>query len=448
MVDRIGNVFALDNGTATIYKFSPSGVRSTFASSLSNNAHALAFDSSGNLYVSDGGTGTIYEYAPDGSRTTFASGLNNPAGMVFDPVGNLYIANAGDNAISKISPSGSASTFAIGLNSPLYLAFDSSGNLFESDNASGVNGAGSINKFTPNGVQSVFASGLDSPYGLTFGSNGNLYEIDRNSGIIYEFAPNGTKSVFFKGAPFSGFFITFATISPLVNVSAASSSITILTPESIATSYGPNLATGTVSPGPGPLPTSLGGTTVSVHDASGADRLAPLFYVSPMQVNYLVPEGTTTGFGTVTVTAGDGATITANVQIGKIAPGIFTINSSGLVAADVVRVLGNGTQANELVYQFDRSGAVVARPIDLGPDTDQVYLSIYGTGLRAAGTAGITATIGGINSPVSFAGAQGYFLGLDQVNVLIPRALAGSGDVLLEITALGVTANATRLTIQ
>ena len=74
------------------------------------------------------------------------------------------------------------------------LAFDSAGNLFEAD----VN-SGNIYEFTPDGTRSTFASGLNGPFGLAFDSAGNLFEADEVSGNIYEFTPGGTRSTFASG---------------------------------------------------------------------------------------------------------------------------------------------------------------------------------------------------------------------------------------------------------
>ena len=114
----------------------------------------------------------------------------------------------------------------------------------------------------------------------------------------------------------------------------------------------------------------------------------------------------------------------------------------------MLRVSGDGTQTPENFYQVDGSGAVVPVPIDLGPATDQVFLILYGTGFRAAGTANTSMTIGGQNAQVSFAGPQGAFAGLDQVNVLLPRSLAGSGAVNIVLTASGQTANTVNISVE
>lgn len=71
---------------------------------------------------------------------------------------------------------------------------------------------------------------------------------------------------------------------------------------------------------------------------------------------------------------------------------------------------------------------------------------LFGTGIRFhTGLAGVTAGIGGVTADVLTAGAQGDFVGLDQINLSIPRSLAGRGEVDLELTVDGVGANTVRL---
>src|SRR5207244_3485088 len=78
-----------------------------------------------------------------------------------------------------------------------------------------------------------------------------------------------------------------------------------LAPESIATAFGVNLATDTQTASSLPLPTQLAGVSLKLRDRAGAERLAPLFFVSPGQINYQVPPGTASGLATVTVTSGE-----------------------------------------------------------------------------------------------------------------------------------------------
>src|SRR6266480_2289129 len=214
-IDRFGNLFEANFNTGTIFKFTPAGVQSTFASGL-NGPVALAFDASGNLFAAEGAGGTIDKFTPAGVKSTFASGLNGPSALAFDAFGNLFEADHGSNKIFKFTPAGVKTTFATGLQGPFGLAFGG-GSLFESDT-----GSGTIIRFTAAGVKSTFASGLSNPTGLAFDSSGNLFEADQGSGTIFKFTPAGTKSTFASGlsAP-SGLAFTTSTTSTayLANIS-------------------------------------------------------------------------------------------------------------------------------------------------------------------------------------------------------------------------------------
>ena len=85
---------------------------------------------------------------------------------------------------------------------------------------------------------------------------------------------------------------------------------------------------------------------------------------------------------------------------------------------------------------------VVPLPIDLGPATDDVYLLLYGTGVRnRTSLTNAQANIGGVSIPLVYAGPHCCFIGVDQINVKLPRSLAGSGDVDVALTVNGVSAN-------
>jgi uncharacterized protein (TIGR03437 family) len=234
----------------------------------------------------------------------------------------------------------------------------------------------------------------------------------------------------------------FATI-----VSAANPAGVAVAPGSLATAYGKDLANSKAAGTPLPLPTSFGGTSVSILDSNGNPSLAPLLYVSPGQVNFEVPIGVATGTAAVTVSSGDRTQTIGTVQIAPVAPGLFELNSAGLAAAYVILYHADGTQTVEQVYKVT-GGDVVATPVSLGSSTDKPYLFLFGTGFEAAGTGGVKVSIGGTNVPVSFAGSQGGFAGLDQANVELPASLAGKGKVTIQLTADGLAANAVNITIQ
>lgn len=104
----------------------------------------------------------------------------------------------------------------------------------------------------------------------------------------------------------------------------------------------------------------------------------------------------------------------------------------------MLRVSANGGQTYEDLYGVDGGGAVIAKPIDFGAASDQLYLLLYGTGLRGAAAGEVKVTIGGRDAPVVGVAAQGTYQGVDQVNVSVRRALAGGGQVQVLITAGGI----------
>jgi len=80
---------------------------------------------------------------------------------------------------------------------------------------------------------------------------------------------------------------------------------------------------------------------------------------------------------------------------------------------------------------------------------EQVYLLLFGTGIRLRGSlSGVTVNIGGLGAQVEYAGQQGEFVGLDQINVLLPKALAGRGEVDLLLSVDGKTANTVRINVR
>ncbi|MFN0110614.1 MAG: SBBP repeat-containing protein [Blastocatellia bacterium] len=237
----------------------------------------------------------------------------------------------------------------------------------------------------------------------------------------------------------------------VTSVSAASFAGGDLSAEQIVAAFGSSLATSTQVATTIPLPTTLVGTTVRIRDNNGVNRSAPLFFVAPSQVNYLVPTGTANGAATVTITSGDGSISVGTVNITAVSPGLFTANSTGagIAAATVFRLKADGATSFEPVVRFDAAlGRLVPVPIDLGPESDQVILLLFGTAFRNNTGLPLTATIGGLNSEVLYAGPQGDFVGLDQANIRIPRSAIGRGEVNVVFTVGTRTANTVTLTIK
>ncbi len=240
--------------------------------------------------------------------------------------------------------------------------------------------------------------------------------------------------------------------APLAAVTATSYAQGQLASESIAAAFGANLATEVRVASTIPLPTALAGTSLKVKDALGVERLAPLFFVSPAQVNFLVPAGTALGNATYTLTSDNGSISAGATTIAAISPGLFTFNADGqgVPAASALRVKADGTQSYESIARYDQATARwIATPINLGPEGEQVFLILYGSGLRGVSSlSGVTCTTGGLATQVLYAGAQGELVGLDQVNVGLPRNLISRGNVSLALMVDGKPTNIVQLTIQ
>ena len=199
-----------------------------------------------------------------------------------------------------------------------------------------------------------------------------------------------------------------------------------------------------------PLPTSLAGVRVKVRDSAGAEFDAPLFFVSSHPINYLVPKDCAPGNALLSVINAEGIVTSEAIEGATIAPGLFAADATGQgVAAAALRVGASGAQTYEPVARFDAaSNRFIAVPIDLRAPAEQVFRILFGTGIRCGSPAAVTARVGGMDAPVTYAGPQGGFERLDQVNVLLPGDLIGRGKVEVGLTVEGQTANAVRIGVR
>ncbi|MEY3284728.1 MAG: hypothetical protein RIR86_2741 [Acidobacteriota bacterium] len=226
---------------------------------------------------------------------------------------------------------------------------------------------------------------------------------------------------------------------------ATSYAIGEIAPDSIAVAFAPRLASGVRVASTVPLPTTLLGAKVTVRDSNGVVRDQPLFFVAPQQVNFLLHPETAPGPATVTTYIDEQIVSLGSITVVKLSPGLFTQNSTGegVPAAYGLRVSsGNVTAIG--VAAYDQAQATWRPvPIDLGPPGDEIYLVLYGSGLRGvSGLSGIVATIGDRSIPVLYVGGDSNFVGLDQVNLgPIPRSLLGAGLVNMTMTIDGKPAN-------
>ncbi|MCI0391541.1 MAG: hypothetical protein MOB07_22595 [Acidobacteria bacterium] len=220
---------------------------------------------------------------------------------------------------------------------------------------------------------------------------------------------------------------------PLATVSAASYVGPIVAAEAIVSAFGVELAPHIAIAPSLPLPDELAGVKVMITDGHGMELAAPLFFVSPSQINYQIPPSAVGGGAVAKVLRGGQLAASGTMTIAPVAPGLFSANADGMgvAAALALRIKEDGTQSYEPVARFDQAlKQFVTEPIDLGADSDQVFLILFGTGIHfRSDVSAVKAIVGGEEVDVSYAGKQGEYVGLDQANVRLARTLKGRGEV-------------------
>ncbi len=485
--DATGNLYSADTNNHRIRKITPAGIISTVVGT-GNDAFsgdggnalqaslnlplAVAFDKAGNLYIADAANhrirkvasnGTIQSiagvtldgYTGDGGLATQAQ-LNFPTGVVVDDAGNVFIADTSNHRVRKINPAGIISTVlgtgspGIGgddgpginavLNAPGGMALDAAGNLYVADQRNhrirrlGVDGkattvVGSGTQGAGNGSGDATSIQLNTPAGVALDRAGNLFIADTENHRV----------------------VKVQTYNSLTSVSAASyTSNRPVAPDTIVSAFGPRIALTTKAVTSPPLPTTLDGVKVTVKDSAGVERLAPLFFISPLQVNYLMPTGIALGIATVSVTLNDVVIASEALQIVASEPSLFAATQSGTgPAAASILYFRNGAPRYESSFACNAQGQnCVARQIDLDAG-DEVFLELYGTGIRNnSGLANVSVSVGGEAVPVLYANKQPDFAGLDQVNIRLPKTLVGRGEVDVVLTVDGKAANPVRINIK
>lgn len=385
---------------------------------------------SGGVITTVAGTGTAGSEG-DGGPAASAQ-LSRPYATIAVESGELYIAES--NRIRRVAADGTISTLTEVQGDPNYLSLSRTGDLLAA---------------VPR-LNRIYRIGLDGEveqlagFGFGFQGDGGSVSQASFSGVaaVVE-APDGDLFVSDEDNHRVRLIVAGPTLARRPVLQAASFFGGAMSAETIVSLFGSSLADDTAAAESTPLPTTLGGTTVIVRDSAGVEREASLFFVSPGQINMMIPAGTAFGDGVIVVRTASGRETQAPLAITTATPGLFAANANGkdVAAAFALRVDGAGVQTTSPVFQLSESGqSFVPAPIDLGPNEDQIYLILFGTGVRGAPS--VRARLDGVEIPTTFFGPQGGFVGLDQINIgPIPRNFAGKGEVTLRIEAVGRASN-------
>ena len=233
-------------------------------------------------------------------------------------------------------------------------------------------------------------------------------------------------------------------------VNSASFQAGPVAPQQLVTAFGSGFASQTITAPGRPLPLTLGDTAITITDSKGTVSAAPLYYVSPGQASFLIPSGVAAGTASVKVMRSGATVLAGSLAVAAVSPGLYSANGNGAgvaaALAESVTASGGATSLSVFSCQSGVAISCLSSPLALGSSTNTVYLSLYGTGIRGAGT--VQVYIAGQPATVQYAGAQGQYQGLDQVNVALPRSLAGMGEVSVYVVADGTTSNMTTVNIQ
>lgn len=232
-------------------------------------------------------------------------------------------------------------------------------------------------------------------------------------------------------------------IRNLVSVRQAASGGNEIAPASLASVFGANLAGAAASSTTSELPSMISGVSVTIEDSLNRSFPARLSFVSPNQINLLVPDGLAVGSGTLTVRRNGQIAGQGNIDIRLAAPGLFTMDGNRLPAGLVSWRSKDGRAFTRTV--FDCSSACREEAIPLGLDTEEAVLTLFGTGWRGS-REGISARLGGETARVLFAGAHSSFPGLDQMNIQLD--VTRKGRIVVEPMADGKRMNPVELLIQ
>ena len=225
----------------------------------------------------------------------------------------------------------------------------------------------------------------------------------------------------------------------------AANGISPVTPGSLISIYGTNLAGGLAQADSIPLSTALNQVSVTLNGIP-----APLLFVSQGQINAQVPwnvlSNGSSGTATVVVTNKGQSSVSQNAPVGPFSPGIFTIGNIA-VAQNVVDA--------SVAAPVGAIPGVATHPATIG---DPYGLAILCTGLGALDSSIAngansldklrktlttpTVLVGGQLVTVVFSGLSPQFVGVNQINVTLPPGTPTGNAVPLQISIGGITTSA------
>ena len=464
--DAAGNIYFSDSLNHTIRKIATNGtitrIAGTGVAAFSGDGGdainaslffptGIVVDASGNVLFSDSQNHRIRKIGTDGKISTFAgsgfpasggdtvatASFNSPQGLAIDSIGNLYIAELGGQRIRKISTDGTITTIAGNgtagfsgdggaatasmLAYPRGIYVDGSGTVFIADTGNNriravtedgkiqtIAGSGSFGD-SPDNVAATSAP-LRFPRAIAPNGSGGLYILDTDSHRVRLLTPSAVLPLIRDSRG-----IMSASGFGALPKAAGGSWIEIYG-EGFARSAREWQASDFFED---KAPTFLMGTSVTV-----GGRATFIEYVGPNQVNALVPYGLPPGTYDVIVKSAQGDSPPYQLEVEEAVPGVYAPPSA----------VFNGKQYAGAFFQ---DGSLL-KPGHLPRPGE--YITLYGVGFGPLApfdgsgqlarrlnslTLPLKVFIGDVPATVTYAGSAPGFVGLYQINVMVPSVPAG-----------------------
>jgi uncharacterized protein (TIGR03437 family) len=216
-------------------------------------------------------------------------------------------------------------------------------------------------------------------------------------------------------------------------VSSASNRTEDLAPNTLVTIYGRDLAYSTRAlnsedVAAGMLPTLLAGVVVHVGAAT-----APLYYVSPGQINLLIPGNLLAGAVEVKVVRDGRAGPTVRLRLQESAPALFARDPDGVAATHADGTLisrDKPARAGEVIVLYGTGLGLTTR------GADSQYREIPKQAAQIARLQDLRVTLAGVvlePARVLYAGISPGFAGLYQINLALPDQFPADPEVQVRI---------------
>jgi uncharacterized protein (TIGR03437 family) len=215
----------------------------------------------------------------------------------------------------------------------------------------------------------------------------------------------------------------------ITGVSNAASGQQVYAPGMVLSIYGTELGTFTQSAGAIPLPQYLAGFQATINGV-----IAPLYFVSPGQVNVQIPYETQPGTATLQVGT-PYQNLTYKFKVAAAGPGIFT-------AADGSITPVSSGRAGQTLTMFITGEGQVTPSVGTGrtPSSKTQLSQLPKPKLP------VTVTVGGAPASIQFVGIVSGLVGVTQINFTIPDS-AESGVQPVVVTVGSAVSAAANLTV-